>query len=105
MAAAVVLPNQKTHGATGAAGVGEPRLTDQRRAPVGQMRRKREPLLMCGLVQCRKAGPVLMVAPGELDVAENDPPVGGVQLGQRGQPRKQVRLVDRAHPARRPDAR
>jgi hypothetical protein len=39
---------------------------------------------------------VLVVASGELDVIEDDPVVGAVQLGQGGQPGEEVRLVDGA---------
>jgi hypothetical protein len=43
---------------------------------------------------------VPVVAAGELYVVEDDPPVGGEELRQRGRPGEQVRLVDRAAPAR-----
>ncbi|GKQ39620.1 hypothetical protein ALMP_61470 [Streptomyces sp. A012304] len=64
-----------------------------------KVRREREPLLPTRIVQGCEAGTVLIVAPGELHVVQHDPPVGGIQFGQRGQPREQVRLMDRAHPA------
>lgn len=63
-----------------------------------------EPLLPSGVVQRGQPGPVLVVPPCELNVVENDPPVGGKQLGQRGQAREEVRLVNGAHTAGRPAA-
>ena len=38
---------------------------------------------------------VLVVAAGELHVVQDHPHVGGEQLGQGGQAREEVRLVDR----------
>jgi hypothetical protein len=68
---------------------------------MGEVRREREPLLSGWVIQGSETGAVLVVAPSELHVVQDDPAVGGEQLGQRGQPGKQVRLVDRAQPARR----
>ena len=39
---------------------------------------------------------VLVVAAGELDVVEDDPDVGGVELGEGGQAGQEVGLVDGA---------
>jgi len=101
-AAAVVLANQQMGCSMGPARLSEQCLVDERRASVGQACGKREPLLPARVVESREPGAVLVVPASELNIVEDDPPVGGEQLGQRGQPRKQVRLMDRAHPAARP---
>ncbi|MEU8953873.1 hypothetical protein AB0C93_06170 [Streptomyces sp. NPDC048518] len=51
------------------------------------------------VVEGGEAGSVLVVAAGELHIVEDDPVVRREQLGQRGQPGQEVRLVDRAQPA------
>ncbi|WP_346346808.1 hypothetical protein [Streptomyces sp. SID161] len=45
-----------------------------------------------------QSGAVLETAPGELHVGQDDPPVGGEEFRQRGQPWGRIRLVDRTHP-------
>jgi hypothetical protein len=52
------------------------------------------------VVKVGDAGSVLVVAAGELHVVQDDPVVRREQLGQCGQPGEEVRLVDRAQPAR-----
>lgn len=64
------------------------------------MRGEGEPLPPGRVVQGCEAGAVLVVAAGELDVIEDHPDVGRVQLGQGGQAREKVRLVDRTQPFR-----
>jgi hypothetical protein len=103
-ATAVVLANQETDRSARPARLDEQRLVDERRASVGQVSGERKPLLPARVVEGREPGAVLVIPARELNIIEDDPSVGGEQLGQRGQPRKQVRLVDRAHPATRPES-
>jgi hypothetical protein len=58
-------------------------------------------LLLERVAEGRQAGPVLVVAAGELNVVQDDPVVRREQFGQGGQPGEEVGLVDRAQAARR----
>ncbi|WSV94468.1 hypothetical protein OG449_15135 [Streptomyces globisporus] len=47
-----------------------------------------------------EAGSMLVIAAGELHVVQDDPVVRREQLGQRGQPGQEIRLVNGTQPAR-----
>ena len=74
-------------------------VVDGRLTAVGQVGGDGEPLAQLRVGQARQAGSVLVVAAIELDVVQDDPVVRRKELGEGGQPREEVGLVDRAQPA------
>ena len=64
--------------------VRESRIADQCSATAWEVGLDREPLALLRVIECGEAGPVLVIASGELDVIEDHPDVNCVELRQGG---------------------
>jgi hypothetical protein len=92
-----VLPEDAGGPLRGAGGLGEPGVSDQGFPAAGQVDGERQPPAgEAGGRSWGEVAAVLVVAAGELDVVEDDPDVGGVELGEGGQAGQEVGLVDGA---------
>jgi hypothetical protein len=74
----------------------EPGSVDACRAACGQMHRQREPLIPIWFIEWSQPATVLVITPGKLHVVEYHHAVNSIQLGERTQPREEVRLMNSA---------